>query len=302
MLQQTRVAAAIRFYEGFLARFPDIRSLAEAPEQDLLAAWAGLGYYNRARNMQRAAQAMNGAFPSTWDEIRELPGIGDYTAAAVGSIAFGLPRAAVDGNVLRVVARLTDDSGDIGTSPVRKRLTAIADELLDDTDAGAFNEAMMELGATVCLPKQPQCLLCPVHDLCEGRIAGRQQQLPVKARRVETIQIARSVLVIEHDGRVLLWQRSQDSAKLAGFWELPEPEHLDGGVDAAVCGNFRHSITNHEYTFTVLTWTGYGVLPACKNVVKADWIACNRLSDMALSTTARKAIQLVWERRAQRAR
>ena len=297
MLQQTRVAAAVRYFERFLARFPDIRSLADAREQDLLAAWAGLGYYNRARNMQRAARQMNGTFPSVWDEIRALPGIGDYTAAAVGSIAFGLPHAAVDGNVVRVLSRLTNEGGDVGSAAVRKRLASVADQLLDRSMPGVFNEAMMELGATVCLPKQPQCLLCPVSSLCEGRHAGRQNELPVKLRRAEIFQFDRTVFVIEHQDRILLWQRSAESKKLAGFWELPESEHLQHDPDAEHCGEFRHSITNHEYKFTVLAWKGYGVLPSCKNVVKAEWIACNRLADMALSTTARKAIRVVQKKR-----
>ena len=297
MLQQTRVAAAIRFYERFLARFPDIRSLAEAPKQDLLAAWAGLGYYNRARNMQRAAQAMNGAFPSTFRQIRALSGIGDYTAAAVGSIAFGLPHAAVDGNVVRVIARITNDGSDIGSAAVRRRMSAVAEELLDRNDPGRFNQAMMELGATVCLPKNPQCLLCPVASMCEGKRAGRQNELPVKLRRVETVRIARTLVVSEHDNSILLWQRPEDSVKLAGFWELPEPEHLASAIDTSYCGEFRHSITHHEYSFTVLAWSGYGVFPRCKNVVNSDYIACNRLENVALSTTARKAIQLVWNGR-----
>jgi A/G-specific adenine glycosylase len=292
MLQQTRVAAAVPYYERFLARFPGIRELASAPEQDLLAEWAGLGYYNRARNMQRAAQAMNGTFPKTWDEIRKLPGIGDYTAAAVGSIAFGLPHAAVDGNVLRVVARVTNDAGDIGSGKVRKRMSAVAGTLLDRHQPGPFNEAMMELGATVCLPGQPQCLLCPVSGLCEGRKAGRQTELPVKLRKAGKVRIDRTVFVIWHENSLLLWQRPTDAAKLAGFWELPEPEHLAEPVEGILAGRFRHSITNHEYNFTVLLWKEYGVFPRCKNVVKAAWIACNRLENMALSTTARKAISL----------
>ena len=292
MLQQTRVAAAVPFYNRFLTRFPNLEALASAAEQDLLATWAGLGYYTRARHMHRAARAMKGIFPRTWSEIRGLPGIGDYTAAAVGSIAFGLPYAAVDGNVIRVIARLTNDAGDISSAKVRTRLASVAGDLLDRRNPGMFNEAMMELGATVCLPKQPQCLVCPVSDLCEARKAGRQNELPAKLRRIEKVRIARTVLVIRNQMTLLLWQRSADEAKLAGFWELPEPEHLLEPIDATEAGGFRHSITNHEYHFTVLVWNGYGVLPRCKNVVKAEWIACNRLENMALSTTARKAISV----------
>src|SRR3954447_1448422 len=143
MLQQTRVAAVIPFYERFLQRFPDVTSLASAPGEELLAAWAGLGYYSRVRNMQRAARAMpNGLFPRTYEEIRALPGIGDYTAAAVASIAFGLPHAAVDGNVLRVLSRITNEQGDVTSGLTRARLRAQADEFLNRDDPGTYNQAV----------------------------------------------------------------------------------------------------------------------------------------------------------------
>src|SRR6266516_234894 len=152
MLQQTRVAAVIPYYERFLARFPDLATLAAAPEQELLAAWGGLGYYSRARNLQRAAQQMRGRFPSDYESIRALVGVGDYTAAAVASIAFGLPYAVVDGNVLRVLSRVTNDASDIGSLKTKKRMQALADTLLAQSDPGLYNQALMELGATVCLP------------------------------------------------------------------------------------------------------------------------------------------------------
>src|SRR5436853_2803564 len=155
MLQQTRAVAVIPYYERFLARFPTVATLAAAPEQDVLALWAGLGYYSRARNLRRAAQAIvaAGGFPRDYDAIRALPGIGDYTAAAVASIAFSLPHAVLDGNVMRVVARVENEGADIGTVRTRERFRAVAQEWLVPDDPGHFNQALMELGATVCLPR-----------------------------------------------------------------------------------------------------------------------------------------------------
>src|SRR5579872_3965323 len=159
MLQQTRAQAVIPYYEKFLARFPDAASLAAADEAEVLALWSGLGYYSRARNLQRAARRISaaGVFPRDYDSIRALDGVGDYTAAAVASIAFGLPHAVLDGNVMRVLARLDNDAADISAASTRARLRARAQELLDGRRPGIFNQALMELGATICVPKTPQC-------------------------------------------------------------------------------------------------------------------------------------------------
>src|SRR3984885_2087066 len=159
MLQQTRVAAVIPYYERFLTLFPNASALASAAEQNLLAAWAGLGYYSRARNLQKAARAIVELprFPKDYAALRQLPGVGDYTAAAVASIAFGAPHAVLEGNVLRVLSRLVAERGDIKSQVVRRSLGALAETLLDRRRPGEFNQALMELGATVCLPKQPLC-------------------------------------------------------------------------------------------------------------------------------------------------
>jgi endonuclease III len=161
MLQQTRAEAVIPYYERFLERFPSIAALAAASAEEILASWSGLGYYSRARNLHKAARQMGGLFPSGYQAIRELPGVGDYTAAAISSIAFGLPYAVLDGNVLRVVARLTNDSADISAGRTRARFREIAQQWLDRRQPGAFNQAMMELGATVCLPRVPRCEYLP---------------------------------------------------------------------------------------------------------------------------------------------
>lgn len=288
MLQQTRVSVVIPYYERFLRRFPTVTALAGAPEQDLLAAWSGLGYYGRVRNMQSAARAMAGQFPSTYEAIRALPGIGDYTAAAVASIAFGLPYPAVDGNVLRVLARLFADEGDVTLPATRKRLTALAGELLDRVDPGEFNQSMMELGATVCTPSAPQCLRCPVQTHCEAARSGRQKEFPVKGKRTAAVRIRRTVFVVSRDERLLLWQRPPDSPKLAGFWELPEPEHLAGSPASTPIGEFRHSITNHNYTFEVRSARSARLLEGLGH----RWLDDAELKRLPVSTTARKALKL----------
>src|SRR6201984_884329 len=171
MLQQTRVAAVIPYYERFLDRFPDIRALAEAPEEEVLRLWSGLGYYSRARNLQRAARQIvakhGGQFPRTLDEALALPGIGSYTAAAILSIAFGAKHAVLDGNVARVLARLDAIRGDLRESQRWRELQKTADGLLEPKYPGDWNQAIMELGATLCTPRSPQCLLCPVAQYCE---------------------------------------------------------------------------------------------------------------------------------------
>jgi A/G-specific adenine glycosylase len=287
MLQQTRVAAVIPYYERFLARFPSVESLAAAEEGEVLTHWAGLGYYSRARNLQKAARQIvasgGGGFPQNYEAIRALSGIGDYTAAAVASIAFQLPHAVVDGNVLRVLARLDGDGGDIGSQKTRQRFQQRAQELLDCDRPDLYNQAVMELGATVCLPRQPQCLLCPVREDCKAASEGTQDQLPVKLRRMEIRRVERVLLWIENGDKVMLWQRPEDADKLQGFWELPGAEQLPAAVLGEPLGTFRHSITNTIYTFTVL--------PAQVARIPRGfrWIALSQMDSMPVSTTVRKA-------------
>jgi A/G-specific adenine glycosylase len=287
MLQQTRVATALPYYHRFLERFPTIEALAEAPEQDLLTVWSGLGYYSRARNMQNAARriAKLGGFPSDFEGIRSLPGIGDYTAAAIASICFDLPHVVVDGNVLRVISRLTNDAGDIQSSGVKQRMRAAAQRLLDPDRPALFNQALMELGALVCLPRAPQCLLCPVRSHCSAQEAGTQKELPVKLRKAEPLAIEKTLLLIRQNGSLLLWQRGPESSRMAGFWELPEreqmPQALLTGSPAAVV---RHTITTHRYTFVVHH------AEAATVPVGFVWVPLVNLSDLPLSTVARKAL------------
>ena len=300
MLQQTRAEAAIPYYQRFLDRFPSVAALAAASAEEVLASWSGLGYYSRARNLHRAARLMNGVFPRTYQAIRDLPGVGDYTAAAIASIAFRLPYAALDGNVIRVVARLTNDAADIGASRTRARFRAIAQHHLDTLDrrrAGAFNQAMMELGATVCLPRAPRCGICPLAAVCEARGAGRQAQLPVKLPRRAPVKIAMEVAIVERRGRLLLWQRDADARRLGGFWELPSPEQLPELGALPAIGAFRHTITHHQYQVTVRS----GSLARQARVARPlRWVPIETLQSLPLSTTARKALQKKTEVRRQK--
>ncbi len=290
MLQQTRVAAVLPYFERFLRLFPSVESLAAAPEDDVLTAWSGLGYYSRARNLQRAAIriAQTGAFPSDYAAIRNLPGIGDYTAAAVASIAFGLSHAAIDGNALRVLSRLTADPGDIGSSITRNRLAAIANELIDRMQPGDFNQAVMELGATICLPKAPECSQCPLSRHCAAYQSGEQNQYPVKLRKAQRNEVSETLFYIEHDGKILFWRRDAASKRLAGFWELPGAVRVQHAVDGAQCvGKFRHTIVNTTYKFDVVS--------AAARVVPPDlvWVAKDSLPQLPLSTTTKKALRCI---------
>lgn len=286
MLQQTRVAAVIPYYERFLERFPDVIALAAAPEQELLAAWAGLGYYSRARNLQRAARKIEdlGGFPREYSSLRSLPGVGDYTASAIASIAFDLPHAVMDGNVARVLSRFTGERGNVDSAPVRNRLRAVAEQMLHPKRAGEFNQALMELGALVCLPTQPQCRECPLSRQCLARLLGIQNELPVKSIRPGSRLVEKELLVIQRAGKILIWQRSEENRRLAGFWELPEPDQLEGAKLGERIGQFRHTIVNTKFRCHVFRASIMLVPQGFR------WLAKSRIHEIPLSTTAKKAL------------
>ena len=272
MLQQTRVAAVIPYYQRFLARFPDAQALARAAEDEVLALWSGLGYYSRARNMHQAARviAERGAFPARYSEIRQLPGVGDYTAAAIASIAFGLPHAVVDGNVRRVIARLTNRAN--------ADFHAVAQGLLDRRQPGRSNQALMELGALVCLPRSPLCGVCPLAQYCEAFRRGTQAEMPPPRARPRTERLRRTLLVIRRKGKILLIR----SSRVRGFWDLPEP-FAGAGAGRSV-GMFRHAILNRQYLFEVREGLSKGT-PA-----GAKWWSDKQLEKIPLSTAAKKAL------------
>ena len=226
MLQQTRVEAMRPRYREFVARFPDAASLARASEDEVLAAWAGLGYYGRARALHRAARLLTEAgreIPRETEALRELPGIGEYTAAAIASIAFGVPAAAVDGNVRRVLARLFAVEGRRGHAAFERRVRELADRLMEADGAAApgdWNQALMELGATVCLPTSPRCEACAVREFCWARVTGRQAELPERPERAATVPVRLAVAVVrDREGRVLLYRRRE--SPMRGLYELP---------------------------------------------------------------------------------
>jgi A/G-specific adenine glycosylase len=267
-----------------------VEALAAAAEDDVLALWSGLGYYSRARNLRLAARqivAGAGGFPRDLEGLRALPGIGDYTAAAVGSIAFDLPYAVLDGNVLRVVARVENDASDISAGRTRERFREIAQQWLDPRHPGQFNQALMELGAALCLPRNPLCADCPLAARCRARQEGTAAQLPVKLRKTAPVRIAGTLLVVRQRGRILLRQRAATARRMAGFWDLPAPEDLPAAKPGARIGEIRHTITHHHYTLEVRAATASR--PAGDGF---GWLSIAQLAGIPLSTTARKALQL----------
>jgi A/G-specific adenine glycosylase len=302
MLQQTRVAAVIAHYNEFMRRFPTLVALALAPEDGVLAAWSGLGYYRRARMMHKAAQFIlrehGGELPSSAVELRTLPGIGEYTSAAVASIAFGESIAVVDGNVERVLLRILgrpEVMTAAGKSFVQAQASALVPRRHLDTKgnaAGDHNQAMMELGAMVCLPRGPLCITCPVATVCITK--GEHVTAPRAAQRSRP---AAYLLSLRKDGtstEVLLHQRPEDTSLMAGMYELPMlPE--DSVVDAEPALRVRHSITNTNYYVRVFTESGAKgsalrkEIPATKESL--NWVRTSRLGNLPLTGLARKVLQ-----------
>jgi A/G-specific adenine glycosylase len=231
MLQQTRVDTVIPYFHRFIEKFPTVAALATAPEEEVLKAWEGLGYYSRARNLQAAVREVheqyNGVVPSDKTEISGLKGVGPYTAGAILSIAYNQPEPAVDGNVMRVLSRYFALEDDVAKASTRMRIEGLAQELIPAGEAGAFNQALMELGATVCTPRAPHCLTCPVQEHCAGRLAGIAEALPVKTKAKPPRPERRAVALVvgsgAHAGQLLIRQRPQDGL-LARMWELPHAE------------------------------------------------------------------------------
>lgn len=224
MLQQTQVQTVIPYFTAFMARFPDVRALAAASVDEVLALWQGLGYYRRARHLHQAAQAIvarhDGVVPRSYQEVRALPGVGEYTAAAVLSIAFDLPHPVLDGNVARVVARLLTIDDPVDQAPAKRRIRAFLERAMPARRCGDFNQALMELGATLCTPLSPRCGGCPVAQLCRARMEGRAAALPRKAGKERVRTEERTVAVVWRRDAVLV-RRRPDEGLLGGLWEFP---------------------------------------------------------------------------------
>jgi A/G-specific adenine glycosylase len=269
LLQRTRIKNGTPYYERFLKQFPTVRDLAAAPLDDVLAIWEGLGFYGRARNLHAAARAIveghRGRIPQSYDALASLPGIGPYTAGAVASIAFGIPVPAVDGNVIRVIARVFRIRGDVTTGTVRTRIAEIAARLVSSDRPGAFNQAMMELGATVCTPRAPECPKCPIDRLCMARAAGEERDLPISSRPPSPRVVPVVFGLVTADGRVLVVRRPRGHL-LGGLWALPGGERSGRSEKADLKGSIRSQAgievrvgprwTRVERTFSHRKWSG----------------------------------------------
>lgn len=265
MLQQTRVATVIPYWERWMARFPTVGALAAAPLDDVLAAWAGLGYYSRARNLWAGAKAVGDALPRTARELREVPGIGPYTAGAIASIAYGERAPLVDGNVARVLARVFAIEDDVKSARGTKLLWAKAGELMAALPAGAapgaLNQGLMELGATICAPRSPRCLACPVAEACAAHASGRQDELPVmpaRKKQGELPLLARTHVWIEEAGTIVVGRRPAGGL-FGGLWELPDlaaARRLGAAIDRAPVAHLSQVLTHRRLEVTVVRGGG----------------------------------------------
>lgn len=278
MLQQTRVEAVKGYYTRFLQRLPDIAALAEVPEEELLKLWEGLGYYNRAKNLQKAAKIImeenNGVFPSEYNEILALPGIGEYTAGAVASNCFDQPVPAVDGNVLRVISRITENGGDIGKAAVKKQIAQNLAEVYPRKNCGDFTQSLMELGAVICIPKgKPKCGECPASEFCLANRKGTQGQFPVKAGKTKKQTAEKTVFLLQCENYIAVKKRKAEGL-LAGMWEFPNAEgklspqeaaELAEKWDTAPYQIEREILQNHVFTHVRWEMTGYVISCRKKN-------------------------------------
>ncbi|MGA3210180.1 MAG: A/G-specific adenine glycosylase [Terriglobales bacterium] len=285
MLQQTRVAAVLNHYERFLKRYPDVQTLARSRQASVLAAWSGLGYYRRARMMHQAAQQIvrdrSGQLPETAEQWRELPGIGRYTAAAIASIAYGEACAVVDGNVERVLQRL-----------LRRRTLdpwQAANELLSRRRPGDFNQAMMELGATICTPRAPKCPACPVRQWCRS---AKAEALPTTTKGAQPRQKVFLAYALARDGdRVLLTPRNEHETVMPGMWELPAAALARSSAESQF--TLRHAIMNVDYRVLVITGPSRRRLTRIDADLmrKGQWFSPRRITGLPLTGLARKILK-----------
>jgi A/G-specific adenine glycosylase len=303
MLQQTVVKAVIPYFEVFLARWPNAEALAEAPLGDVMAAWAGLGYYSRARNLHACAKELaRGGFPKSEADLRELPGIGAYTAAAIAAIAFGQPAAAVDGNVERVIARLYALAGPL--PGVKPRIRTLAQALVPQKRPGDYAQAMMDLGATVCTPRSPSCSGCPVVGFCLAYRAGAPERYPVKApKATRPVRRGDAFVIVKGDGidgRILL-RRRPEKGLLGGMMEVPCTEWCAaGGADEDVSAVWlparivRHTFTHFHLEMRVFA-AGYAEAKREAQSFGGEWVRVDGLQAAALPTVMKKAIAAGFE-------
>ena len=303
MLQQTRVEAVVPYFEEWMARFPSVQALAKASEQDVLNLWEGLGYYSRARNLHKAAQKVvddfGGKLPNSVNELRQLPGIGRYTAGAIASMAFGLDEPVLDGNLRRVYARLFNVEIPADSTEGENLLWSLATENLPKGRAGDFNQAMMDLGATICLPKNPRCLICPLIAECQAQKLGLQFQRPVMKPNAEVPHVIHTAAVILRRGRVLLAKRPSQGL-LGGMWEFPNgrvdgdparglPKALRAGYNLKVRAGEALGIVQHAYSHFRVTVHAFRCEPVeISKKGNLKWVRLAELEDYPMGRIDRQ--------------
>lgn len=293
ILQQTRVEQGRPYWERFMQRWPTVEALAAAKEDEVLRQWQGLGYYSRARNLHHAARQVveMGAFPSTLEGIKSLKGVGDYTAAAIGSIAFGLPAAVVDGNVYRVLARHFGVATPVNTTEGKKEFTALAQSLLPGDKASAFNQAMMDFGAIQCTPQHPQCRSCPLQESCVAWREGRVDVLPVKVRRLKVKERHLTYVYIRYDGQTAIRRRPSGD-----IWQgLYEPWLTDTVPASAVMlrQNVRHVLTHRVVYADFWLWQPEGRRPALPT--DYFWINESEIDNYGVPRLVEKLLEALWK-------
>lgn len=286
MAQQTQIKTMLPYFERWMLRFPNFESLASARADDVLKQWEGLGYYSRARNLHKLAKEYVALEPKprTREDWQQLPGIGPYTSAAISSIALGEPAAVVDGNVIRILARLTDDARVFKNNGMAiKAFTSIADEVLDSKNPGDHNQAMMELGATVCLKHKPLCTACPVVKFCAASQKGTQDELP-KIERKATVQVEINRAWIVKDNKLLLHRTPESSGQLAGQYELPELKHV------ATAKSAKRLLTTKSRSITNLRIKEHIYEAPIKEIldITMQWVALDKLDTITLSGPHRR--------------
>lgn len=315
MAQQTQIDTLIPYYHRFIAAFPDVKSLAAAPEESVLKLWEGLGYYSRAKNLHKAAKVIcseyAGIFPKHYEELIKLPGIGPYTGGAIASIAFKEKVPAIDGNVLRVISRFNNYNGDIANTKVKKAITDWVSKAIPDAP-GDFNEGLMELGALICTPTTPKCMICPERDLCEALKAGTTDELPLKSKKQRQKKLQMEVGIIDMNGSLYLVKRPEKGL-LSGLWSFPiieeEKDHPGQAIQqilkpvfpnlpmSKVLGKSKHVFSHVIWNMTVYYFEIDPVIAADASEKYGDEKAAfknrEQLNAVALPTAFSKLLELL---------
>lgn len=300
MLQQTRVDTVIPYYNRFMESFPTLDLLAEAPQDYLLKHWEGLGYYSRVRNLQAGAREVlenyGGVVPDNRHEISKLKGVGPYTAGAILSIAYNKPEHAVDGNVMRVLSRVLDIHDDIALPKTKKIFEVAVEELIDPNHASSFNQGLMELGALICTPTSPKCLLCPVREYCTAFNEGEPEKLPVKSKKIKMKHLTYEVLICEDvNGKFLMEQRPEEGL-LAKLWQFPMIDTSQSSIENftkeySLEGQAKQELISFKHVFSHLTWHLNSYYMKCETATMGNWLTPEQIERLPMPVPMLK----IWE-------